>query len=582
MYLSPDSVVDLLKKPIIDNERESCIKHDSRSFFHTEPVIKVSDLKYYKDFNYWVERLIAGEKNEVFRHLNILPLQTVDFTEGVFSPLKKIFSSQDFRINSIFKSEENEKDSFQYLTKIKDSKFWSETGFSAMKSSVNSIVVVDLPETQITKLPEPYYTIIPIDNVVNYSYKNGFEWVITSVGDFFYQYDSASYKVFIKKNGEYVLVKEIFHDLEYTPVETFWGTKFNSKSTIQRRSPISNSLGQLDWLLYMLVSENHAQLQSGFPITIMYDQRCTYSDDRGFCESGFINYEIEGQPQKATCPSCSGNKLKLGAGSTIKAPTRDSADVPDMIDGIKQISGDVATLKNLSEYINQIKSEITHNISGHSTESGQPINEKQVMSNNDTRYSVLMDVKKNFERIHSWTLNTVFNLRYGKIEHAGTSVNYGSKFLLFQESEILDNIKQLKEIGAPTYELANQMDSLIEKKYENNPMMMNRNKILSKIEPYYGYNLQDLINLNVVPGVLNSLDLKVKVNFQRYIQKFEEQFAKVENYMPEADFNKKISKILNQIYIYAREENNGINREVEEVTAIGTGNNGEGELRTFN
>lgn len=578
MYLSSEKVIDLLKTPVMDNERESCIKHDSRSFFHTEPVIKESDLKYYSEFNEWVARLIAEEKHKVFKHLNKLPLQTVDFTDGVFTPLKKIFSSQDFRINSIFKNEESLKDSFKYITKLKDNKFWSEVGFSAMKSAINSVVVVDLPTEQTTELPEPYYTIVPIENVVNYSYNNGFDWVITSVGDFFYQYDSQSYKVFTKKENQYVLVKETFHDLEYTPVETFWGTRFNSKSKIQRRSPISNSLGQLDWLLYMLVSENHSQLQSGFPITIMYDQKCTYSDDRGFCEGGFINYKVDGEHKKVKCPSCS-NKLTLGAGSTIKAPTRDSADVPDMIDGIKQISGDVETLKNISEYIYQKKSEITYNISGHIIESGQPINEKQVMSNSDTRYAVLMDVKKNFERIHSWALNTVFDLRYGKNEHGSTNVNYGSKFLLFQESEILDNIKLLKEVGAPTYELANQMDSLIEKKYDNNPVMKTRNQILSKVEPYYGYSVQDLINLNAIQGILNSIDLKVKINFQKYIQKFEEQFAKVESYMPEADFDKKISKILNQIYIYAREENNGINREIEEVTTIGAGNNDEGELR---
>ena len=51
--------------------------------------------------------------------------------------------------------------------------------------------------------------------------------------------------------------KEIMHGLGYTPARQFWTNQLNPKNFINKESPITKELSDLDWLLFHMTSKKH-------------------------------------------------------------------------------------------------------------------------------------------------------------------------------------------------------------------------------------------------------------------------------------------------------------------------------------
>jgi hypothetical protein len=583
--LSKEAIPEKLKISQLSNEYKSIEKHDKRVCFHTEPSVDDKKIDWLNNYRAWIKKILDPDKNEVFFELMSLPIETVDFTESVLKELRKVFEGQDRNISHNMVSKELVSDYNDYLKLIKDSEYWENQGFNAMRSNINAVMVVDLPElpvingtfVQPTKYATPYYHMLDPCDVVNGEVRRDgqFEWILfkdRKVKDKYYLFDDAFYRTFIQDGDKIIDLKEFPHTLGYTPARTFWTTPFNKDSQWQRLSPISNSLGKLDWLLFLYCSKRHLITYAGFPIYIMYEKQCTYTEDGNACDGGRIKVTTKNGATVGSgtttswkeCPRCSVRKI-LGAGTIMTAPAPTDKDDVDLIQGVNVVYADVDSIANLSAEIMSDEHKLSASIAGLVKEINEAAkNEKQVYSGFENRLTVIQWIKENFENIHKWCLDTMGRLRYGKSFSAST-VSYGQKFYLYSFEDMIIELKDAKAAGVPVYEVNALIDELLAAKYSNNPELYQRYKILKELEPYVAFTLGEL---KALPGATDERLITLKKNFPEYISRFEGEFTDVVSFMPLQDMEQKIKFIRETLLSYVEDDRKVMLEQQKEQQAI--------------
>ena len=577
--LDPLKIPELLQKRQKNQEIEDSIRHDKRVVFHTEPTQRAYQIPYIREYLDWIGQIIDHRKHDVFEHLLTMPIETIEFTEGVFNELKKIFNAPDRFKQHNFTNPELVKDYETYLDLIHNDEFWKTKGFQAMKSAINSILIVDLPAIQgPSDRPEPYYYLLPIDNVkiIKIGDNMRVEYIVfkdIEKEDVYHVFDDLFYRTYVLDKGNYILTVESQHDLGYTPARSFWSTPFNMNAKIQKKGPITNSLTQLDWLLAEYTFIKHEELYAGFPIDIMYEQQSPYTDDDGdsydYNQTGINTlvptslYNDEDTTQahrRYPSPESNTNKPVLGPGTQLLAPLRADKDDPDMINGLNRISADVASLNWIVDKIEKAEKKITFNMIGFTQDqSREAMNEMQVMGNVQSRENVVIDVKTNFENAETFVVKTMGFLRYGQA-YLGSKIFYGEKFFFQSLDSIREGIKLSKTIGMPNFEIASQQKQLLNTKYQNNGKMLSKIEILMQLEPYQGYSLEELLTLNN-SFRLDPVKMTIKTNFPEYIRRFENEFTNILTFMEFVELPEKVAVIYAILERYANEE---LNRQDQE------------------
>lgn len=565
--LNPLEIPKLIQNGNPPEEVKYAIDHDKRAVFHTEPTEELKDIPYRRQFLGFVRNIIDKNKFDVFEYLLTLPIETVDFTEGVFNELKKIFNASDRFKKHEFTNPDLSVDYDDYLKSIRNQEFWKNQGFEAMKSAINDILIVDLPSIPnlADTRPQPYYYLLPIEKVIDIKIIEGtkIEYIIFKDmrnERIVHVFDDLFYRSYDTTKGNVLLVENM-HDLGFTPARSFWTTPFNSMRKIQKKGPISNALGRLDWLLVEYVFSKHEALYAGFPMYTMYEQECNYHDDQGnACENGYITYYPPGQfhgdvdnetvAKREPCPQCNSNKPILGPGTVITAPARADSEDPDLINGVQRVSADVDSLNWIKDKIQSDEQTITWNMIGYVQEqSREAMNEMQIMGNLQSRETVVLDVKTNFENAELFVTETMAKLRYGDA-YLNSIIFYGEKFYFQSPEQIREAITSSKQAGLPQFEIISQQKQLLNTKYQNNPDMLERIEILMAIEPYQGYSLEELLNINT-SYPLDPIRVTLKTNFHEYIARFERDFMNIVNFMQFNDFADKVEIIENTIRNYA-------------------------------
>lgn len=563
-------------------EIEDAIKEEKRARFHTESVPDASCLTdAFDEFRLWVKNIIDPVKFQVFETLNIFPIATVNVTDGIFKEVKKVFNAQDRYIGYELASEDLRQDMTEYLESIGDGDFWMSKGFEAMKNRYNSFVIIDLPAAEeeiqndgtmsrASALPRPYYYLLPIENVISVEINprtNNVEYI--AFKDLYtpgraYVFDDACFRTYqLDDHGDYIQIgDDILHEMGKTPACKFWNDPASLDCRIRSVGVISKSLGELRKLLFNLIGKDHADLYVKWPIVVSYKQKCTYEDAEGNpCEDGFIRRPMRTSmdpdasitlADPVACPQCAGGTNKwFGPGSHIQAPGRATNEDPDMLDAVKIVSGDVQSLEHIQKDLDRAISWLTFNMIGVTDEIvNQAINEKQVLGSFESRQNVLKDVAACFEKAHKFVLEAIGVLRYGKKQFKGATVNYGRQFFLHTVSEMGDQYQKGKTSGLPAYELSNQRNQIYEAKYQNNPEMLARVRILSNLEPYQDYNTSEL---NQMKDLLDRRLLMLKANFDQYVKRFEREYTNVVSFMQFSNFDTKIDIIHEKLMQYVDE-----------------------------
>lgn len=588
--LSKEQALKLIKEPQNQREINRARTKRVRHKLHTEP--ETESLTFgdsHTRFLSWVKGLLVAEDNfQRFSQLYRPPLITNELTEAIFSEFEKVFEAKNAFERFEFTDSELENDFSEYRKRIGDFNFWETQGFETFKNSIDNILVVDLPALQqdangnfiqTSERPEPYYFLLDIDNLIDIDNKKIEGRNAVSGKQFYYfrteyiifhgenntifVFDDTYYRRYSKGDGSVdpILDFEVAHNLGFTPARSFWTTPLNSTSKIQKRSPITNSISELDWYLFFSISQKYLELYAPYPIYAIYKSKCNFKEITGAkrqCVDGFLqgNGEFFAGAERQKCPQCA-SKIRVGPGNVmlIDVPKEKSDDFDLMANPMKVIPAETTSLNYVKQAVLDKRNEIFSNCVGRGkdAENDQAVNELQIKSGFESRGSVLIKIKRNFEIIHAFALDTIARLRYGS-SFLSLTIDYGDEFFVKDESEEIAEYKEAVANGLPAYELATRRQAIYETRYKNNPDLLERLKIMRNLEPFPDNNIAQLQEIrSKTPELVPLKRMIIKINFNSFIDRFEREQANILLFASAITFDLKILTIQKVLEGYADE-----------------------------
>lgn len=593
--LSNEEALRLIKEPKHQKEIQRAKDKRTRHKLHTEAETDVLvESQGASNFLSWVDSVLNNSGTFArFRQLCRPPYATNELTEGIFTSFEKIFESRNGFEKFDFRSPELEQDFTEYRKQIGDYNFWETQGMETFKNSIDNILVVDLPRLNVgedgeviqpSERPEPYYYLLDIDRLIDidnekvaatdgvtgkefYYFKTEYIIFRDPDGKHFYVFDEKSYRVFYKENENDVqrLISDFDHGLNFCPARSFWTTPLNSDTKLLKRGPITNSLSDLDWLLFFQVAERYLQLYAPFPIYAMYRNKCPGAlkadESNRLCVNGWL--EIPGSryigDHRTECPRCK-QAGRVGPGHVIfidppKEVGGTGADPDLMANPIKIIPAETTSLEYVRKTIAEFKAEIRVNCVGRSidTNDASAKNELQVESGMETSEAILIKAKRNFEIIHEFALDTICRLRYGD-QYLGGVVNYGDEFLQKSEGQEMEEYQVAVENKLPSYELSERRKDIYKARYRNDPKRQERLKIMENLEPFPDMTLGELLAFRQGnPALIDEADVIIKMHLNEFINRFERERAPITLFGSAIDFSRKIDLIREDLVAYANE-----------------------------
>lgn len=570
MVLELSQIKQILQKPSKRQLIQKAVNMQRRLRFHTETNVAISDINQPTTiFLDWVKHLLPKDKFNIFLQLFKFPLPTPAVVEDVYRELERVFYSRNSSSSYQFTSSELSEDWAQYRkNNLNEPDVWKTIGWKRMQVSPNSILVVDLPQTQASSRPEPYFYWLEIDAVIDYQCskhdENLFDWLIFNQPEHrIAVFDDTSIRVYQlnEKNEIQSLVSEAKHDLGYCPARFFWSAQLNEKNKELKKNPITKELSNLDWYLFFALSKQHLDLYAPYPIYSAYEADCNFENNEtgDYCDGGFLRnakgeYKILNDGTVEKCPCCSEKRI-AGPGSFLEVPVPNQTDgVADMRNPVQITTIDRDSLDyNVGECA-RLKNEIIVSVvgSGGTVSEKEAINETQVTANFESKTSVLNALKTNFELAQKFVEDTVCKLRYGDA-FISSSVNWGTEFYVFTVSELYSKYKQAKDNGASSSELDAISQQILEVEYRNNPLVLQRMLILKQLEPYPHKTLDEVLKL-YEKGLIDEKLVRLKINFSTLVERFERENINIIEFASNRPMREKIDIINNKLLEYVSKD----------------------------
>lgn len=538
------------------------------------------------------EIALPEDKQKLFEAMFTAPVSTNELTETIFSEFEKIFEGEDSFVKGDFSTPEIEEDATEYRDKLQDAVLFRTEGMEQLRVGINSILIIDLPEEQTTPLPEPYFYWLDIENVIDIeltrvravrqqdgertdNYKVEYIMFEEQEGIIAF-FDEEHYFVFEQDDkGNYTLLRkephsfykengELISGLGQTPARFFWTNSLHSSNPYVKESPISKSLGELDYLLWYKTAQKCSDASSPFPIYSVMVGQCENRNEQGnVCVNGFIEYvhvQEGSEPivEMRPCPACSGKKL-VGAGTLVTYPAPDGEEQRiDLRNPVQVLYPEVDALDYIDKRIDTMEDDIFYSCTGWGGDSGQnntqAKNRDQIHAGFESKITVLNRIKQNIEQAHHWALDGVYRLRYGT-SYSGLTLNYGTKYYLKDEEAQREEYKVSKASGMPLYELQRQREELSHYQHRNNPLMLERDKIMMHLEPFPDLSIEQIVNLyNTAPMLVSTEELNLKLRLNELVKRFEREQMNIVGFGSLLEFSKKIEIIRETLLTYIQNE----------------------------
>lgn len=532
MVLSIDQIRELIKNPKNGASLEKAVKHQQRISFHAQAVDRATDANpYYKDFLTWVKDGIKlpKDKYDVFVSLLRFPLHTTSLISSIFDEFTTIFSAQDSYRDYQFANPDFRAEFDAYLSDNGVADYISGSLFQAFKERHNSVLIVDLPAVQTTDRPQPYFYELPIERVVDIDVREragqeSIEYIIfkTDNKDELACFDEANFWLFQKNNdGEYINTALVPHTIGYCPAAFLSAQPLSTSNRITRKSPLTESATDLDWLLFLKTAKRQFEIYGAFPIMWSYSSDCDFTDEWGnACASGFVSGRREdGTPYNQACPACAQKNL-VGPGTVLDVPAPRNRDEVDLREPAGIIEPSINSLKQLTEETDKVEWDIFTNVVGgvDGVMNKQAINEIQASAIVESKRKKYIYVSGNFEKVEKFIVDTFARLMYPGYYETST-INYGSQFDLYTTENVQKQMDALKKTGVPEFVLDQMMLLYIQSANRNNYNEQQRQELLKILEPYPTMSIAE-----VVRHGLKDVDIKtflLKANFAKFVSDFE-------------------------------------------------------------
>lgn len=568
MGLELNQIKEILTKPAKKQVIQKAKKLQQSIRFHTETNMQQSDIYMpTQNFLEWVKTLLPKDKFNIFLQLFKFPLSTPAVVEDVYRELERVFYSRNSSSSYQFSDTELHEDWLNYRKQHNLVDIWKTEGWKKMQVSPNSILVIDMPTSQVTQRPEPYFYWLEIEEVIDYKLKTSteFEWIVfNQQQDRIAVFDDTSIRVFQLGKDRRIsgLISSSLHGLGYCPARFFWSTQVNEKNVDLKKNPITKELSNLDWYLFFSISKQHLDLYAPYPIYSAYAANCNFENNEtgDYCDGGYLRnsndeFKILANGQVEKCPCCSEKRI-AGPGSFLEVPVpKVDENIPDMRNPIQITTIDKDSLTYNVDECTRLENKIIVSVvgSGGTVSEKEAINETQVAANFESKTSVLNALKTNFELAQKFVEDTICRLRYGA-SFISSSISWGTEFYVFTAKELYTKYEQAKKNGAATSELDAITRQILEVEYRNNPLELQRMLILKQLEPYTHMTLDEVLKL-YEKGLVNENLVKLKLNFSTFIEKFERDNINIVEFARNKTMREKIDSILKTLLSYVKEDN---------------------------
>ena len=567
-------------------EVQRAISHERRINFHAQTSLNISEAGV-NAFLGFVKSVLPNDKYVLFCKLFRAPIVTTGFIKKVFEAHEKVFEGKDTIETVEFSSKTASADYDEFAKELNVKDFFRTKGFGAMKTGINSILVVDLPEAQTTERPEPYFYLLPVTKVLDFEMADEtlFDWLAFELEeDRLAVFDQEYFRVFQKdkKQGlsSVTLISEVAHNIGITPARTLWTKPVNQESNFVKCSPLTDQLEKLDWLAFFSISKKVLDMYAAYPVQWGFETDCEYTNGNMRCESGFLKYThdeysynnseyghghehhigegfnrhrpetflLNNDGTLKTCPVCSESRL-MGAGSFVEVPYPDEGEKA-AIPPVGSVPVDRNSLDYNVEEIVRLESELYTNITGFTGDPLQKeaVNEIQVAAAFESRTNVLINLKQDFEAVHSWLIDVLCKLRYADV-YEGNEVNYGTKFYLFSPEVLLSFYEDARKNELNDTILDTLYTEYLQAKYRTDAMMFQRMKILADLEPFRHSKKSEVFAMYEAGKIMFEVCM-LKTQFSDLIARFERENGSIIEFGSNINYADKIKKIVEVMNTY--------------------------------
>jgi hypothetical protein len=556
-----------IRKPLNADKLQDARVIEKRVRLHT---VGIQDSSTY--FDEWltnIAKLLPHQKFEVFKNLIGEPVPTLTLSETIFDELAKIFESSNPSRKLTF-TEDSALKTSEFDNYFDLSRFFRQDVYETLKLAPNSFLVVDLKNEQVQDKPAPVPYFVNIESILDASINRDGSTnylIFRAEGGLIVAIDDQAYYVYEQvASSEDWTIKEGYpsrHFLTdrlgrpYTPAFLIYPNFLNATDSIVVNSPLTKSLGSMEWLLFWSVAKRYLDLYAPFPIYVSYQENCDYEFNGMVCTDGMListSDDLEEPTRNIPCPKCSKQRL-FGAGTEITVPAPQTKDEPNLIEAVKVIPAEEKSIKYVTEEKVRLEQEIYYAILGKTSQPLETFSQSvsQLDLSTESRKAVLLHMKEIFERVHEKVLYTMLKLRYDG-EFTDCYINYGDNYFLTTSEQETKNLKALKDSGAPESLIHSNLERIISTTYKTSPYTALLNQVYLEVEPYQTMSVENVVRLSTSNMIPKSKAL-AKIHFTDFIEEFENENSALVKMIELGEASKEsvVKIIKDKLYQYVKE-----------------------------
>jgi hypothetical protein len=524
-----------IKKPLNADKLQDARVIEKRVRLHTVGIQNSST--YFDEWLQNIAKLLPHQKFEVFKNLIGEPVPTLTLSETIFDELAKIFESSNPSRKLTF-TEDSALKTSEFDNYFDLQRFFRQDVYETLKLAPNSFLVVDIKNEQVQGKPAPVPYFVNIESVIDASINRDGSTnylIFRAEGDLIVVIDDQAYYVYEKlQSSEEYTIKEGYPskhfltdrlDRPYTPAFLIYPNFLNATDSIVVNSPLTKSLGSLEWLLFWSVAKRYLDLYAPFPIYVSYQENCDYEFNGMSCDNGMListSDDLEEPSHPLPCPKCSKQRL-FGAGTEITVPAPQTKDEPNLIEAVKVIPAEKESIKYVTDEKVRLEQEIYYAILGKTSQPLETFSQSvsQLDLSTESRKAVLLHMKEIFEKVHEKVLYTMLKLRYDG-EFTDCYINYGDNYFLTTSEQETKNLKALKDSGAPESLIHSNLERIIATTYKTSPYTALLNQVYLEVEPYQTMSVENVVRLSTANMIPKSKAL-AKIHFTDFVEEFENE-----------------------------------------------------------
>ena len=341
-------------------------------------------------------------------------------------------------------------------------------------------------------------------------------------------------------DGRITEVSTIPNEIGYVPARKLSGINKRLLSSQVKTSPIDHIIPALDRYFSSDADLRMQFIRHNYPKLAIVTKECTACDGMG--------YSHDDKDTKVTCNICEGTGkiVPISRGGVIGLPeVINDGDTAYPGAPASYITPDTDSLRLGLEDLLKQREDIVYSGTGDKNLIAESLNTATENTlNSRSLEDRIREITMMIEEYEEFMIKAIKDLHKDFTStECNITIRYGKRISTKSEDELLKEMDSSKSSGMPTSFVTALQRDLIYAKYKNNAIELQRQLLLSDVEPLSGYNVKEVKDM---AEFISPQDLYLKVNFDSIIAEIETT-TPLQFWMVDADYNKKVEALNKQI-----------------------------------